>query len=814
MTTTSLPGGPSADNASMSALNAIQERVLWLAVRMVDEANRHAQPGEAKVGGHQASSASSVSILTALYFHWLQDGDRVCIKPHASPVFHAIQYLLGNLGSEYLKTLRKFGGLQAYPSRTKDPDPVDFSSGSEGLGPVAALFSALADRYVEQHFGSAGSARRRYVALIGDAELDEGVIWEAIGDPLAQNTDLSNVLWIVDLNRQSLDRVIPGIRVQHLQQQFVANGWRVLEAKYGSQLEAAFAQEGGETLRQLLDEMSNEEYQALLRMEGGAVRKALLSHAPAQHLQTLERLLKPVPNQDLQRLVSDLGGHDLAVLLDRLNTVDLAATAPTVIFAYTIKGWRLPFAGDPLNHSALLTARQLAALQDELGIAPDNEWALFPTGTPEQRVCQAAANRLYPRKATHLRNVVLKAPADFPTAPLAAASRSLSSQEAFGRALLALSRLDTPLVKRIVTLSPDVSISTNLAGWINHAGVWAERASAKELPVSPLFRWAPRPGGQHVELGISEMNLFMALSQFGLSLELSEQVLFPIGTLYDCFVPRGLDALGYAAYSGSHFLFAGTPSGVSLSHEGGAHQSTVTVSIGTELPNVHLYEPCFQLETEWFILEGLRSCFDRRTGGITYLRLSTKPIDQSLFAPARARYGDEALQAHVIRGGYRLFDAYEDGGMDRRAAPVIIASVGALIPEAVSAAKRLCEGGVAASVLNITSLDRLYAGFRQSRLEAIELSQPSPEACHLEALFRPEEYEAPIVTVLDGASHAMAFLGAARGQQVIPLGVDVFGQSGGQDEVYEYCGISEGHIVNACLLGIRTARTRVSGSMQ
>jgi pyruvate dehydrogenase E1 component len=114
--------------AQLAALERIQQRVLWLATRMIHEAN-HVRPSadHTKVGGHQASSASCVSILTALYFgDWLRAGDRVSIKPHASPVFHAIQYLLGNLDRRYLTALREFGGLQAYPSRTKDPDPVDF----------------------------------------------------------------------------------------------------------------------------------------------------------------------------------------------------------------------------------------------------------------------------------------------------------------------------------------------------------------------------------------------------------------------------------------------------------------------------------------------------------------------------------------------------------------------------------------------------------------------------------------------------------------------------------------------------------------
>src|ERR671934_1451808 len=239
------PAAP--ESVDLAVLERIQQRVLWLATRMIHEAN-HVRPSldDTKVGGHQASSASVVSILTALYFGgWLRAGDRVAVKPHASPVFHAIQYLLGNLERRYLTTLRAFGGLQAYPSRTKDPDPVDFSTGSVGLGAAAPLFPALPDRYAATHFRpDQAHPTRRFIAIVGDAELDEGNVWEAIGDETIRGTRLGNVLWIVDLNRQSLDRVIPGIKVQETEALFQGIGWHVVEAKYGRRLQAIYARPG------------------------------------------------------------------------------------------------------------------------------------------------------------------------------------------------------------------------------------------------------------------------------------------------------------------------------------------------------------------------------------------------------------------------------------------------------------------------------------------------------------------------------------------------------------------------------------------
>ena len=286
------PGvGPAgASQADLAVLAEIEQRVLWLATRIVDAANHDRDTGDGvKVGGHQASSASLVSAMTALYFAHLDGPDKVSVKPHASPVYHAIQYLLGNLDRSYLTTLRAFGGLQAYPSRTKDPDAPDFSTGSVGLGAAAPLFAAATRRYVDAHFGA--RPRSRFIAVIGDAELDEGNIWEAVADPATDG--LGNVMWIVDLNRQSLDRVVPGVRIAQWERQFTAAGWHVVEVKYGARLQAAFAQPGGAPLRDWIDAMPNEHYQSLFGLGPAALRTRFLDGAPAE----VQRLLRGHPRR-------------------------------------------------------------------------------------------------------------------------------------------------------------------------------------------------------------------------------------------------------------------------------------------------------------------------------------------------------------------------------------------------------------------------------------------------------------------------------------------------------------------------------------
>lgn len=780
----------------IETLQEIERRVLWLSTQIVHHANnvRDNPDKPTKVGGHQASSASVVTIITALYFHFLRSGDRVSIKPHASPVYHATQYLLGNLDKKYLTMLRQFGGLQSYPSRTKDPDPVDFSTGSVGLGAVAPVFAALASRYASLHFGDVTS--NRFIALMGDAELDEGNVWETVAEEAVQG--LSNVIWIVDLNRQSLDRVIPGIKAARLKRLFAGAGWEVLEAKYGTSLEATMNAPHGAALRDRIDDMPNEEYQALIRITDGAdLRHRLSNVGDKKRRKAILKSVEHVSDDELHTLIANLGGHDLPKLIQVLNQADAVEHGPTVIFAYTVKGYGLPMAGDPLNHSQLLTEDQMQSVRENMGIAEGEIWERFADDSAAGQWISKTARKLEP---VHTPKEV--SPAEVPDVIEVRYPARTSTQEAFGRTLIRLG--DIPDIgQRIVTMSPDVATSTHLAGWINKAGVFSlEEATDYETATQRMLHWKPTPRGQHIELGISEMNLFMALSQFGLAEELTGQPLFPIGTVYDPFVLRGLDALVYGLYIHSRMIFAGTPAGVSLSPEGGAHQSSVTPSLGIELPNLIFYEPAFGKEVDWMLLEALRQCCDREHGLSTYLRLSTKPIDQGLIDGSLDRLGEQALQRQVIAGGYRLVEASSAAPDADPRYTVQIATGGIMVPEAVEAAERLHSEGVAANVINVTSAQQLYQSIRRSRQAQLADAYAPLDYGHLETLFPESERSAPIVTVQDGASHSLAFLGGMWGVPVVPLGVDEFGQSGSRRDLYKIMGIDADQIFNAALLAL------------
>ncbi|MFC0556909.1 1-deoxy-D-xylulose-5-phosphate synthase N-terminal domain-containing protein [Planotetraspora thailandica] len=766
---------PRLTDDEAKTLREISTRVLWLSSAIVDAANRNRpNPSGVKVGGHQASSASMVDIMVALWFHDLANEDRVSVKPHASPVLHAINYLLGDLDPKYLRTLRAKGGLQSYPSRIKDPDTVDFSTGSVGIGATASLWAAMSLRYLRSR-SAAAPAAGRFVSLLGDAELDEGAIWEAIADPAVSS--MGELLWIVDLNRQSLDRVVPDIQIERLQGMFAAAGWQVITLKWGRLISELFELPGGEELRARLEAMPNEEYQRMLRVDPSQIADRILDGGGSDRLRALVGDLEP---SRLAAAIRDLGGHDLGLLTDTYGSA--ATDRPTVIFAYTIKGRGLPTEGHPNNHSALLTEAQMHHLAERCGTSLDDPWRNFSADSTPGRLCSTRGEVL---KRPPLRP--LPEPA-VPTSLGHPYRKPTSTQAALGRLLADIPRDAPELAPYIVTCSPDVASSTNLGGWINKTGVWSitDRRDWFADDTERILKWAELPTGQHIELGIAEVNLVSLLGELGATWSRWGHRLIPIGTLYDPFVSRALEPWSYGIYAGGQSILVGTPSGVTLAPEGGAHQSITTPSIGLEQPACTAWEPAFAQDLEWTFLHAMAQV-GIPGGTSAYFRLSTRPIDPEL---ARLPEEPELLERRrlqAVAGGYRLTD--HDPGLEQ----VTLVGMGAIMPEVMQAAQILENFGIAAGVVCLTSADLVFRSFQQ-RGER----RPGTGGNILETLF-PQPYPTPLVTVLDGHPHTLSFLAGARGDRIRCLGVTEFGQSSSLADAYALHGIDAGSIVDAAL---------------
>jgi pyruvate dehydrogenase E1 component len=770
------PAPPTVDDPSaLAVLDAVSQRVLWLATSIVHHANKvRATPSGVKVGGHQASSASIVSIMTALYFSFLRGPDRVSVKPHAAPVLHAINYLLGRLDRRYLTELRAFGGLQSYPSRLKDPDPVDFSTGSVGIGATATLWSGLAHRYVAGHFDVPQGGRQ--VALVGDAELDEGAIWEALVDPMVPQ--LGESLWIVDLNRQSLDRVVPDIAAGRIGAMFEAAGWQTITVKYGRLLRGLFERPGGGGLRRRIDAMANEEYQRLLRAPDAELRERLAGTGRTRR--DVERAVADLDDAQIRAAVRDLGGHDSGDLLDAFRAADEVTDRPSVIFAYTIKAWSLPTEGHPANHSALLSSAQWEQLASELGADPADPWARFAPGSPEARLCEEAEAR------TRRPEVTLRPRPAVPPDVGRAHAGTASTQQAFGRFFVDLSHAAPAVARHVVTVSPDVASSTNLGGWINRVGVWSpgERIDWFADDSDTLVRWRESEHGQHIELGIAEGNLVGLLGELGATWSRDGQPLLPIGTLYDPFVNRALEPWSFGLYAGGQSILVGTPSGVTLAPEGGAHQSITTPSVGIEQPRCVGWEPAFGQDLEWALLHALGR-LGAPDGTSAYFRLSTRPIDQALAAVPEQPRARETRRQQVLAGGYRLREASGP-------AAVTLVGVGAMLPEVLAAADELVVHGLQPDVVCLTSPDLIFRALQARRGLA------DGDDAVLDDLFPPDR-SAPIVAVMDGHPHTLSFLGGIRSVPATYLGVDDFGQSGDVEDLYRAFGIDCETIVGAVL---------------
>jgi pyruvate dehydrogenase E1 component len=752
-----------APDATIEALEALDRRLRWLSSWTIHNANhlRNSRDG-LKVGGHQASCASITAVMTALYFHALRPNDKVAVKPHAGPVLHAIHYLLGQQSLEQLQQFRGFGGAQSYPSRTKDRIPVDFSTGSVGLGVAVTAFASLVQDYLVAHGFLDESRTGRMIALMGDAELDEGNIYECLIE--AYKHDISNCWWIVDYNRQSLDATTADRMFGRFDDIFATCGWRVVTLKYGKLQRAAFQRPGGAALAEWIDNCSNADFAALTYQGGSAWRQRLL--ADLSHAPKTMNLIASFDDEALAALMTNLGGHCIETIIDAFAKAD--DDRPTLFIAYTVKGYGLPFAGHKDNHAGLMNPGQIHALRADMNIAEGAEWEPYGGLGDNAAATLKAFVDASPLAAGKAAPIVAPVPVPDRIAP--PDGNPQSTQAAFGRILLNLAKSGQPIADRLVTTSPDVTVSTNLGAFVNQRGLFRRQ----ELPdvfhaarIASAQKWSGHKAGQHIELGIAENNLFLMLAALGLAAPLFGTRLLPIGTVYDPFIARGLDALNYGCYQDARFLLVATPSGLTLGPEGGAHQSINSPLIGMGQPGLTYWEPAFVDE----LALTMRWAFDHMQapdGGSVYLRLTTRVIDQ-------IERADDDWQADALRGGYWLHSPAPE-------AEAAIVFTGAVAPEVLAAWESLVEDIPGLGLLNVTSPDLLHREWSQARSN--RWAGEAPRRSHVENLLGALGASAGLVTIIDGSPATLSWLGGVRGMRTSPLGTDRFGQTGDLPDLY------------------------------
>ena len=753
-------------------LKEIEKKVGWLSNYIIHNANYlRSKEDDLKVGGHQASCASVVSILVVLYFKILNKFDRVAIKPHASPVFHAIQYLLGNQTLDNLKNFRKARGAQAYPSITKDFSNVDFSTGSVGLGGAMTIFSSLVQDYLLCNDFLENKLESKMISIFGDAELDEGNVYEALLE--GAKHDLINCWWIIDYNRQSLDGIIHGKLFEKLINLFSLMGWEVKILKYGKKLQKLEQVKGGKKILRWIDECPNDLFSALTFQGGNAWRNALLDDFRKDI--DIVNFLKTLEDNVLHELMTNLAGHDLEEL-SKVFTASKKSKKPTCFICYTVKGFGLPLAGHKDNHSGIMNKQQFKIYQSSMNIREGREWhkteglkiseESFKTFLSKNVFYKNTNKRYFFDQHLNINEISIKF------------KSYLSTQEAFGNILNEIGKTENSNLKRIITTSPDVTVSTSLGSWVNQRDIFSRNPKSdifKEKNVSSSQKWKYSPKGQHIELGIAENNFFLLLGSLGISESLFGTRLLPVGAIYDTFIGRGLDALNYATYIDSRFILVGTPSGVTLSHEGGAHQSIITPNIGMAQPNLDYYEPAYADELSFLFFWALNN-IQAKNGKSVYFRLSTKKLRQP------ERIISNSLKNDLIKGGYWFH-------RPEKKLDLLFICTGVIVGEVLNAIDAMTDDNLQIGLFVVSSPDKLYQDWLQSTKKVGSTS-------FIEKQLSQIDLSAPIMTIIDGHSSSLSWIGSVKGQKIIPLGVNNFGQSGDLNEIYEISEIDLNSIVD------------------
>ncbi|MBV68994.1 MAG: transketolase [Pelagibacterales bacterium] len=756
----------------LNILRDLERKVSWLSNYIIHYANNlRLKEDDLKVGGHQASCASVISILVVLYFKILNKFDRIAIKPHASPVFHAIQYLLNNQSLENLKNFRKINGAQAYPSLTKDYSNVDFSTGSVGLGGAMTIFSSIVQDYLFCNDILKTHNKSKMISVFGDAELDEGNVYEALLE--GAKHEIENCWWIIDYNRQSLDGIIYEKLFDKLINLFKLMDWDVHILKYGKKLQRLKSLKGGYRILKWIDDCPNDLFSALTFQGGNAWRSTLKDDFNKN--KDISNIIDPLNDTELHQLMTNLAGHDIEEL-NEVFSKNKNFAKPACFICYTVKGFGLPLAGHKDNHSGIMNIDQFNVYQEAMKIEAGKEWDKTEgLKVPKQTFIKyLSKNNFY---NVGKERVLTDQYVEFAEKKISF-KNYLSTQDAFGQIINDIGKDEEKVTKRIVTASPDVTVSTNLGSWVNQRNIFRRNAKIdifKEKKVTSAQKWKYSPNGQHIELGIAENNLFLLLGALGTSENMFGTRLLPIGTIYDTFIGRGLDALNYATYINARFILVGTPSGVTLSHEGGAHQSIITPNIGISQPNLSYYEPSFADELNLLIFWALNN-IQKKKGKSVYLRLSTKKLLQ----PKREL--TNLIKDDIISGGYWFKNNYKE--LD-----LLIVTTGVIIGEVINCLNTLKEENLNIGVFVVTSPDELYKDWVYSTKKINYKS-------HLEKKLQNIDTNTPIISIIDGHSSALSWIGSVKGQKVIPMGVNNFGKSGDLKEVYELNEINLNSIVD------------------
>jgi pyruvate dehydrogenase E1 component len=860
-------------------IERIARRAFVFATKMIVEANHRddAEEGDPKVGGHPAACSSCVHVMSALHLGVRQPQDWIAVKPHGSPVDHSLNHLLGFFhepkGRRWLELdeakgvmsrLRQFSQegepvFQSYHSEWDPDGNIYFPSGSVGIPPVVSIYMSLAYKYARDHRLELPKDAH-FWSLIGDSEFREGSLMEAM--PEAAERELGNVTWIVDYNRQNLDgtripnkRGIRGTDADRIERVAVANGWDVIQARHGRKRLAAFEAVHGDRLRELLENaFSDFEFQVLLLKKDGSIcRERLISLD-----KRVERTLSRYSDDEVYAIFADLGGHDIAVMLDALRRSKLDPINPALIVAHTIKGWGLSSYAAPGNHNALPPVEEVDELLVKEGLAKDDPYALFSAETPEgkfllqrRQELREGQEAIWALADANREKFQDHAKAGFPDTlglnlkylPL------VHTQYIWGQLAAKLIRIGTdqemirhgekdpsalqgdelrwgPAAELVLTMAPDVGTSTNINPAMDDRIYGpAQEDYEEELGVRDRRRPQLAPHEEawtrHIRFEIAEANCMSAVGAFGKIREYFGIPFLPVMTIYDFFIKRAFDQLYYNLYWGSSFICIGTPSGVTLAPEGAQHSWKSDIG----MPNVIIWEPFYGVEMDWILSESVRRHYLDDNAGRTgvIIRAVTRAFKQAdmlerlkIAKRFEGKSDEEILEItrnDALEGAYYLVDWRGHPGYEPGENVVHILSMGAMGSEALAASDRLHSEGIYANVVVVTCGDLLvgnlahqdgYLHLRETLGINGDLHLTRPAGNGVEITDRGDLALAagrriPIVAVVDGEPGILDNVGSVVGVRSETLGIRKASKSGRPVDVYRYHHIDAGGVYDACM---------------
>lgn len=862
------------DQREADLIDRIARRAFVYATRMIWEANHRddVQPGDPKVGGHPASCSSCVHIMSALHLGVRRPADLIAVKPHASPTDHALNYMLGFMhepnGRRWLSTeeargamsrLRKFSqnGEPVFQSYHAESDPdgnIFFPSGSVGIPPVVSMYTSLAYSYAKDHLFEVPEDAH-FWSLMGDSEFREGSLMEALPD--ASERELGNVTWIVDYNRQNLDgtripnmRGLRGTDAARMERVSVANGWDVIQVAHGRKRKAAFTQDGGSTLRKVLeDAFSDYEFQSLLlKRDGAVVRERLMALD-----RNTERVLSKMDDTEVYGVFADLGGHDVGELLNAMRRSKLDPINPTMIIAHTIKGWGLESYASPGNHNALPSEGELDSIVESDGLSTDAPFELFSEDTEESKflaergaMLRAGQEELWALKDRNLKKFEEAGKAGLPDSlglnlkyyPM------VHTQYVWGQLAAKLIRIGNayhpektgegeyelegdearwgPAADLVMTMAPDVGTSTNINPAMDDKIYGPDQHDHEEqLGIRDRRRpqLAPHdePWSRHIRFEIAEANCMSAVGAFGKMRDHVGLPFFPIMTVYDFFIKRAFDQLYYNLYWGSSFVVIGTPSGVTLAPEGAQHSWKSDIG----MPNVIIWEPFYAIEMDWILSETLRRHYlnDNKGRSGVIIRAVTRAYPQAEMMKRltqskrfEGQSEDEILaatRADALEGGYYLVDYRGFEGYEPGENVVNILTLGAMGSEALAASDRLREDGIYANVICVTSGDLLVGNLAHDNHYRhlkqglgingdLHLSQGDGAVSDRGDFVSLAGRRVPIVAVVDGEPGILDNVGGIVGVRSETLAVRKASKCGRPVDVFGYQGIDGNAVYDAC----------------